>query len=419
MSLLQSIGPNTKVILLLGDTGVGKSSFTNFLHGQHTDGIQIAEVSSKTESCTKIPSPYRIPNHPIYGDILLIDTPGFNDTSNEISNLEILKRIFLLFFNNGMQYSVHGLIYFTKASESRIRFVKDIDLFCKFFNVDRGTISKSSISIVTRWEDLKEKAKKKYEETVIQEIVDKFKLPVVRWDSEEPVDGQELDLNKLIRSRLRFELNLSTFDAEIKELSADLMEKDKKMEIKDITEHKTENGSQSLLHDEDNSSAGVFTIFTFGLSKLIDRFHAKKFVIQPSFPDGCVNRSIRILSHKVEGSDAVSDHWLEFNDEGSGILSAKSKIKFAASMFGHAKINYSLEYEIQYDISIPEASFSYPHEKPHYDKLAKDLFVSTFSKIQSEVSNAVQTPSIKSQAEQMTLAIATKAWKKISSWSFY
>ena len=186
-----SINPDTKIILLLGDTGVGKSSFVNCLHGitGEDQTFQRAKTSEEIDSCTKEPVLYQL-KHQVFGDILLIDTPGFNDTGLEVSNVEIIKRIFVAFFNLDIKFSVNALIYFNSSGDKKIRFEKEIQMFCKFFKVDSNILSESSISLITNWNSITSKSQNKYEETIITEIKSKFNLPVVKWDNIDPVEDQ-------------------------------------------------------------------------------------------------------------------------------------------------------------------------------------------------------------------------------------
>jgi energy-coupling factor transporter ATP-binding protein EcfA2 len=187
---MDKITTETKIILLLGDTGVGKSSFINCIHGIVGDEqkVSVAKTSDGIQSCTVEPGFYRV-YHAILGDLLVIDTPGFNDTAN-ISDVEIIKRIFIAFFNWDMKFAVDVLIYFNKAPDQRIRFKKDIDMFCKFFKVDPSFISKSGISLITNWKGISPKYQEKYERTVIESIRKDLNLSVIKWDNIYPVDKQ-------------------------------------------------------------------------------------------------------------------------------------------------------------------------------------------------------------------------------------
>ncbi|PPR03427.1 hypothetical protein CVT24_012696 [Panaeolus cyanescens] len=73
------------IIALLGRTGTGKSSFANRVVGAPDVG-----VGHNLQSCTK---EIRIFRHtsPTSSDLVIIDTPGFNDTT--LSDVQILERI--------------------------------------------------------------------------------------------------------------------------------------------------------------------------------------------------------------------------------------------------------------------------------------------------------------------------------------
>ena len=94
--------------LLVGRTGMGKSSFINTAFGEY-----IAETS-EYEACTKIVEHYAY-NSPL-GNISLIDTPGLaeNDLFTDEQYLSMIHSKINL-------SEIHSLLYFTRLDDTRFR----------------------------------------------------------------------------------------------------------------------------------------------------------------------------------------------------------------------------------------------------------------------------------------------------------
>lgn len=84
--------------LLLGRTGVGKSSFVN-----STFGVSLARISA-FEACTKVVEYYA--RETPWGDLCIIDTPGLAEDSIEqdLAYLKLINRSVNLFELNGVFY---------------------------------------------------------------------------------------------------------------------------------------------------------------------------------------------------------------------------------------------------------------------------------------------------------------------------
>lgn len=93
--------------LLVGQTGVGKSSFIN-----STFGLNVAETA-EFEACTKYSKQYA--NNTKFGDICLIDTPGLGESNFEL-DLKYLRHIKK---NNILKEFT--TIYITPLNETRFR----------------------------------------------------------------------------------------------------------------------------------------------------------------------------------------------------------------------------------------------------------------------------------------------------------
>ncbi|XP_026109123.1 uncharacterized protein LOC113081264 [Carassius auratus] len=120
--------PN-KIILLVGETGVGKTtlinSMVNYLLGvKFEDGIwyEITEEAAgdQSESQTSEITMYEV--FPIRGPISLtiIDTPGYGDTRGLDKDLEVAENLATLFQNNDGVCEVDAVCFVTQASKNRL-----------------------------------------------------------------------------------------------------------------------------------------------------------------------------------------------------------------------------------------------------------------------------------------------------------
>lgn len=104
------------IFAVIGETGVGKSSFINSLGGRSSSN-DAPEICDTLDTCTNEILVYKatVDNLPIY----LMDTPGFNDrrmTDEEVMNM-IYQKLNTL-YNDGRP--VRGLVYLYDIS--RVRF---------------------------------------------------------------------------------------------------------------------------------------------------------------------------------------------------------------------------------------------------------------------------------------------------------
>jgi len=109
------LSPDDIIIAVMGPTGSGKSSFINAITGLETG------VGHDLESCTSEVSNFRLSIPEMaFGDLVLVDTPGFNDTSK--ADFEILKMIAdWLKSTYKKNILLSGLLYFHRISDNSFR----------------------------------------------------------------------------------------------------------------------------------------------------------------------------------------------------------------------------------------------------------------------------------------------------------
>ncbi|CAN9105895.1 unnamed protein product [Alternaria alternata] len=102
--------PRAQIILVMGVTGVGKSTFI-----KHATGCDVVVGHTQT-SCTSKVEIFQIPGTSVY----LMDSPGFDDTN--ISDTQILRSIATALvdaFHDNVE--IHGALYIHPVVEARMR----------------------------------------------------------------------------------------------------------------------------------------------------------------------------------------------------------------------------------------------------------------------------------------------------------
>lgn len=143
--MLEEKETKPKIVLVMGVTGAGKSYLISKISGQSV------KVGDSLESCTSEVDIVHM-KHPNGGDVVLLDTPGFDDTNR--SDTEILEVITAYLF--GMYKSevkITGIIYVHRISDPRMQgtAMKNLRMFeqlCgdKTFN--------NVVLLTTRWDSV-------------------------------------------------------------------------------------------------------------------------------------------------------------------------------------------------------------------------------------------------------------------------
>ncbi|KAF9447816.1 hypothetical protein P691DRAFT_760434 [Macrolepiota fuliginosa MF-IS2] len=135
---------------VMGPTGAGKSTFIQTATG-HTDG-----VGHGLESCTSDVSAVRM-NFPDGRDVVLVDTPGFDDT--KLSDLEVLN-IIAKWLKDARQDSLElsGILYLHRISDNRMAGtpLKNLGMFKKLCG---DTFFERVILTTTMWPEIGDELK--------------------------------------------------------------------------------------------------------------------------------------------------------------------------------------------------------------------------------------------------------------------
>jgi len=106
--------PDQALIALMGETGSGKTTFAN--RAMNSEAFLVGKNLRSCTSEIQVSPPFLVDGHPV----VLIDTPGFNDTV--MDDADILKSIsaFLAMVYEG-KVKLAGVIYFHRVSDERWR----------------------------------------------------------------------------------------------------------------------------------------------------------------------------------------------------------------------------------------------------------------------------------------------------------
>ncbi|KAG6852771.1 hypothetical protein C0991_009211 [Blastosporella zonata] len=138
------------VIPIMGPTGAGKSTFVNAVAGKT---VAVVGHNLKSETSYLQPIILRHPTNPARR-IILVDTPGFDDTY--VADSEILRRIATwLAQSYSANMTLAGVIYLHEISQTRMLGTarKNLDMFNKLCG-DAAT--QNVILVTTKWSQVQE-----------------------------------------------------------------------------------------------------------------------------------------------------------------------------------------------------------------------------------------------------------------------
>ncbi|KAG1862948.1 P-loop containing nucleoside triphosphate hydrolase protein [Suillus tomentosus] len=192
--ILKDGKPTDIIIPVMGPTGVGKSTFINAACGE-----EVTTVGHELKSCTaRIQHAIcECPSDPSRR-VILVDTPGFDDTY--VDDSEILRHIAVwLASSYGDNMKLAGILYFHDISQPRMFGTsrKNLDMFRRLCGEDA---EKNVILVTTKWSEVREEVGESREQQLKssfwQEMIAhgsqvarflKPDLPESAWDVLEPI----------------------------------------------------------------------------------------------------------------------------------------------------------------------------------------------------------------------------------------
>ncbi|PPQ72512.1 hypothetical protein CVT26_004027 [Gymnopilus dilepis] len=145
------------VIIIVGETGVGISTFIKRLL-DNNDRVHVRELDdADLESCTKDITPFHVDNNPEYVPpghrLVVLDTPGFNNSSCIWPDLKILQRIeewLQVSYSPGVERL--GVIYLHDITQSRVSsetllLFKGLNALCRASDRQKTSV----ILATTKW----------------------------------------------------------------------------------------------------------------------------------------------------------------------------------------------------------------------------------------------------------------------------
>ena len=208
-----------KLFSVVGETNTDKSSFITMLSGQKSLRNGTGDGQSCTKQVSMVPFTDTL-NVFNSSQLCVLDVPGFNDTSLDITNRQILDSMKIVLAGCGSR-KLDVLFIFQSVAESAIRLEK---LFKNVESLFGPEILGTCVLIATKSDLLPEKDLELRKET-IETFAGSKNVPVVWWvnDSEVPASSQQKEKQvaslrqALARTRVYTMTQMELFESQVEE----------------------------------------------------------------------------------------------------------------------------------------------------------------------------------------------------------
>ena len=381
-SVNSSSNEKPKLIILIGETGAGKSSFVNSFAGINDPLVKLSKVCDGIDSCTEEPQFHTIERQD-FGTVMLMDTKGFNDAGGE-ANVDVMLRIFRQLFRNNFDYNVDAIIYLEDAASPKSQFNKYYEEFAKIFGLDASAAKDSFVYMHTKLNRLVDDAKKEHEQKIAH-IDKKYAVAQIDFDTKLPVDNQLEKLRLLINKTRKIKLSLGAFDDQIVEIAKGLRENDRVIKYNKTTKFVDMKSDKEgeMFAEEDVSDAGYKL---WGRFQDYKKYSTRKMIdlkiASPASPNA-INVDIKVKNFKyynLEPRDIITNDnnypiSIELSDDSKSIICSFYVKK---AMFGKGTLKFNYSYDINYQVQYTDdiSYIEYREDLDHYMKQATDIFIS-------------------------------------------
>ncbi|XP_067308211.1 uncharacterized protein [Pseudorasbora parva] len=183
----KDVRKQNKIVLLVGETGVGKTTLintmVNYLLGVKFEEelwyeITEEEVRDQSESQTSEITMYEVYPEESPGSLTIIDTPGYGDTRGLEKDLKVAEHLAMLFKSSDGVHEIDAVCFVTQASKNRLSDRQNY-IFSSILSLFGKDIVNNIVFLITHSDGLPPK-------NVIGAI-NKAKIPCKRDHTKQPV----------------------------------------------------------------------------------------------------------------------------------------------------------------------------------------------------------------------------------------
>lgn len=371
-----------KLVILIGETGAGKSSFVNYFAGINDPLVTLSKVCHGIDSCTEEPQFHTI-ERTDFGTLMLMDTKGFNDAGGE-ANAKVILRIFRQLFRNNFDYIVDAIIYLEDAATPKSQFNKYYEEFTKIFGLDANMAKDSFVYMHTKLNRLVEDAKKDHEQKVAH-IDKKFAVAQIDFDTKIPIDNQLEQLRLLINKTRKIKLSLGAFEEQIVEIAKGLRENDRIIKYNKTTrtvDMKSEKEGEMFIQED----VSDFGLKFWGHFQDYKKYTTRKMLdLKIASPRSlnAINVDIKVKNFKyyhlypqnIIADDNKYPISISLSNESKSIICS---FFVRQAMFGKGTLKFDYSYDIEYQVQYTDdiSYIEYREDLDYYMKQATDIFIS-------------------------------------------